>query len=420
MTTIRNLAVAVGLATAFSGFSGAGEAQECTTKIGAVLPTSVDWGRPIAETAQFAVDQVNAAGGAAGCDIELVLRDTQVDPKVGVDAAKALVDLEGVQVLLGAVSSGVSMPILTSVTVPGGVMQMSCCSSSTAFTSLSQEGKTNGLWFRTFATTGVQSAVGAKVAADKGFKSVAILYKNDDWGQDMARLIAADFAAVGVDVTASVAINDGQPSYRAEVTEALGTQPEALYLALYPAEGTSAVREWISLGGTQNMIMANSLKSDEFRENVGMQYLGAALGTDTASPRSESADAFRAAYEARFESEPNGPGLANSYDATMIALLAMEAAGKDASGAEIAAAVARVTDPDGTPVSADTAGFAAAKDILAGGSNVMFQGATGNVRFDANGDVSAPAVIWSFSDEGTTEVEYLSLVDVDAFMASLK
>ncbi|WP_299737631.1 ABC transporter substrate-binding protein [uncultured Roseobacter sp.] len=419
MSIMKRIRAAVGLALGLSALAGAVHAQECTTKIGAVLPTSVDWGRPIAETAQFAVDQVNAAGGAAGCAIEMVLRDTQVDPKVGVDAAKALVDLEGVKLLLGAVSSGVSMPILTSVTVPSGVVQMSCCSSSTAFTKLSEEGKTSGLWFRTFATTGVQSAIGAKVAKDKGYGSVAILYKNDDWGQDMARLIAADFAAVGVEVTASVALNDGQPSYRAEVTEALTSQPDALYLALYPAEGTAAVREWISLGGSQNMILANSLKSDEFRDNVGMQYLGSAVGTDTASPRSESADAFRAAYVERFGSEPNGPGLANSYDATMIALLAMEAAGKDATGSDIAAAIAKVTDADGTPVSADTAGFQQAREVLAGGGTVMYQGATGDVRFDANGDVSAPAVVWSFTDAGTEEVEYLSLNEVDAFIASL-
>ena len=180
------------------------------------------------------------------------------------------------------------------------------------------------------------------------------------------------------------------------------------------------MREWISLGGTQNMIMANSLKSDEFRENVGLQYLGNALGTDTASPRSESADAFRAAYVERFGSEPNGPGLANSYDAAMIALLAMEAAGKDASGADVAAAVARVTDPAGTPVSADTAGFTEAKAVLAGGGNVMYQGATGNVRFDGNGDVSAPAVVWSFSEAGVDEVEFLSLADVNAFIGTLK
>lgn len=420
LKTTTRAALTLGLAAGASALATGAMAQDCTTKIGAVLPTSVDWGRPIAEVAQFAVDQVNEAGGAAGCNIEMVLRDTQVDPKVGVDAAKALVDLEGVKVLLGAVSSGVSMPILTSVTTPSGVMQMSCCSSSTAFTNLAAEGKTEGLWFRTFATTAVQSAVAAKIAQDQGYKRIAVLYKNDDWGQDMARLIAADFEAVGVEVTTSVAINDAQPSYRAEVTEAIATQPDALYLALYPVEGTSAVREWISLGGTRNMIVANSLKSDEFRDNVGLEFLGSTLGTDTASPRADSADAFRAKYVERFGSEPNGPGLANSYDAAMIALLAMEAAGPDASGTDIAAAVARVTDPAGTPVTADAAGVAAAKEVFASGGSVMYQGATGNVRFDGNGDVSAPAVVWSFAESGINEVEYISLDAVNDFITSLR
>ncbi len=115
---LKRIVLAIGVATGLSLWGGATVAQDCTTKVGAVLPTSVDWGRPIAETAQFVVDQVNEAGGVAGCQIELILRDTQVDPKVGVDAAKALVDLDGVEVLIGAVSSGVSIPILTSVTVP--------------------------------------------------------------------------------------------------------------------------------------------------------------------------------------------------------------------------------------------------------------------------------------------------------------
>ena len=409
----------VGAAFALAlGAGGAANAQDCTTKIGAVLPISVDWGKPIAATAQFVVDQVNEAGGVQGCQIEMVLRDSQTDPKVGVDAAKALVDLDGVQVLLGAVSSGVSMPILSSVTVPAGVAQFSCCSSSGAFTAIAKEGKTDGLWFRTFATSGVQAAVGAKVAKDQGYKSVAIFYKNDDWGQDIGKLIAEDFQSYGIEVTGSVAINDGQPSYRAEVTEALSGGAEAVYLAVYPTEGSLVVREWLSLGGTQNMILANSLKSDEFRENVGMQYLGSARGTDTASPRVASADAFVDSYKARFESEPNGPGLSNSYDAAMIALLAMEAAGKDAKGKDVAAAVARVTDPSGNPVTADVAGFAAARDVLADGGTVLYQGATGNVRFDANGDVSAPAVVWSFTESGTQEESYVTLEEVDALMAN--
>ena len=393
-------------------------AADCTTKIGAVLPTSVDWGRPIAETAQFAVDLFNEAGGVKGCDIEMVLRDTQTDPKIGVDAAKALVDLDKVPVLIGAVSSGVSMPILTSVTVPSGVMQMSCCSSSTAFTDLAAEGKTNGLWFRTFATTRNQAAVAAKLIQERGYKSVGIFYKNDDWGQDIGKLVAADLETLGIEVTTSAAINDGQPSYRAEVTEVLKTQPEAVYMAIYPTEGISVVREWISLGGTQKMVLANALKSDEFRDGVGMQYLKDAVGHDSAPPRTDSADTFTEMYTEKFDSEPNGPGLQNSFDAVMISLLAMEIA-PELTGESIAAQVGKVTDPSGTPVTPTVEGLTEALKLLSAGETVSYQGATGAVVFDENGDVSAPALAWTFTDSGVEEMDYFPLADVDAFIATL-
>jgi branched-chain amino acid transport system substrate-binding protein len=400
-------------------FAGnAAMAADCETKIGAILPTSVDWGRPIAETAQFAVDLFNEAGGVKGCDIDMVLRDSQNDPKVGVDAAKALVDLDKVPLLLGAVSSGVSMPILTSVTVPSGVMQMSCCSSSTAFTDIAAEGKTNGLWYRTFATTRNQAAVAAKLVQDKGYKEIGIFYKNDDWGQDMGRLVQADLEKLGLTVTASVAINDAQPSYRAEVTEMLKTQPEALYMALYPAEGISLVREWVSLGGSQKMVVANALKSDEFRDGVGVQYLGDLVGHDAAPPRTDSASSFATMYQEKFDSEPNGPGLPNIFDAVMISLLAMEAA-PELTGVAIAEQVSRVTDPAGTPVFADVQGLKAAKELLAAGKTVAYQGATGAVVFDTNGDVSAPALSWAFTDEGITEETYFTLDEVDEFIATL-
>lgn len=394
------------------------QAADCTTKIGAVLPTSVDWGRPIAETAQFAVDIYNESGGVKGCDIEMILRDSQVDPKIGVDAAKALVDLDNVPLVLGAVSSGVSMPILTSVTAPAGVMQMSCCSSSTAFTDVAKDGKSKGLWFRTFATTRNQAAVAARLIEERGYKSVGIFYKNDDWGQDIGKLVATDLAALGIDVTVSAAINDGQSSYRAEVTEVLKTQPEALYLALYPTEGIAVVREWVSLGGARQFVAANSLKSDEFRDGVGAQYLTSLVGHDAAPPRTDSASTFIEMYKAKFDSEPNGPGLPNSFDAVMISLLAMDAA-PELTGASIAAQVSRVTDPAGTPIFPDIDGLKQARMLLSGGKNISYQGASGAVVFDANGDVSAPALAWSFTDTGVEEVSYFPLAEVDAFISKL-
>ncbi len=413
--TTRTL-IAAGLAALAAG---AAAAQDCPVKVGAVLPTSIDWGRPIAATAQFAVDLMNEAGGVKGCPVEMVLRDTQADPRVGVDAARALVDLDRVPLLWGAVASGVSMPILTSVTVPAGVMQMSCCSSATSFTQVAAEGRTNGLWFRTFATTRNQAAVAAMLIRDRGYQRVAIFYRNDDWGQDIGRLVAADLEKLGVTVTARVAVTDGQPSYRAEATEALRSQPEAVYMALYPTEGSAVAREWISLGGAQKFVVANSLRSDDFRDAVGLQYLGEAVGHDSAPPRTDSAQGFVDLYTAKFGAGPNGPGLPNMFDAAMISLLAMDAA-PALRGADIAAQVPRVTDPAGEPVFPDADGLKRAKEVLAAGGTVSLQGATGPVVFDENGDVSAPAVAFGYGADGPVELQYFTIEDVNGFIASVQ
>ncbi len=394
-------------------------AADCTTKVGAVLPTSVDWGRPIAATAELAVKLYNIAGGVKGCQVELIMRDSQVDPKVGVDAAKSLVDLDKVPLILGAVSSGVSMPILTSVTVPSKVMQMSCCSSSTVFTALAKDGKAKGLWFRTFATTRNQSAIAAKIISSKGYKNVAIFYKNDDWGQDLGKFVKMDLEKLGINVTASVAINDGQPSFRAEVVEALKGRPEAVYAALYPKEGIATIREWISLGGTQKIVAANSLKSEEFRDGVGIKYLNNLVGHDSAAPRTASAAAFTALYKREFKKDPAGPGLPNIFDAAMVSLLAMDAA-STLNGESIARAVSRVTDPNGTPIFPDEAGIKKARKLLAQGKNIRYQGGTGAVSFDQYGDVSAPGISWKLTASGIDELDYFTIEEINSFISKLE
>ncbi len=414
---IRRQLVALAGATGVALFAPAPAAiaQDCTVNVGIVYPISIDWGRPIAETALWVVDMINEAGGVDGCRVNAILRDDQNDPRVGVDAARALIDLERVQLLIGTVASGISIPILTSVTAPAGVMQISCCSSSNRLTEIARSGESRGLWFRTFAPAGLQATVAAMAAADTGIRRIAIFYKNDDWGQDIGRLAAEAFQAAGIEVIASVAIPDGQPSYRAEVIQALQSQPEAIYLALYPNEGIAVVREWLSLGGTSRMIGANSLKSDDFRAAVGLENLKDFIGTDMTAPRTESAASFVEAFTTHFGRPPTGPGLPNSFDATAIALLAYHAAGRNATGAEIAAQVRRVTDPSGEPIPATVEGFRRAMEILSKGGSVSYQGGTGAVTFDENGDVTAPAITWAFTEAGIVETRYITLEEVAAF-----
>src|SRR5215470_7041905 len=143
---------AAGLWAAAGTHEAAAQQQPCPVRLGGVLSLTGSMGptgRGIADTAQMAVEHINQAGGVHGCQIEFLLRDDQNQPSVGVDAAKNLVDVSQVPALIGSISSGVTMPILTSVAVPGRVTMISCCSTAPNFTQLAASGQTQGYWFRT-------------------------------------------------------------------------------------------------------------------------------------------------------------------------------------------------------------------------------------------------------------------------------
>ena len=401
-------------AATFAGLGNAAYAVDCPVKLGAILPVSGPMGQVgerISDTGAFAVDLFNAGGGVLGCDVEYVLRDTQGQSAVGVDAAKSLVDLDGVQALIGAVSSGVSLPVLTSVAVPSKITQVSCCSSSESFTALAEEGKTDGYWFRTYATNRSQSAMGAKLTVDSGFKNTAVIYVNTDFGVGLAKRFEQDIAKLGGNITQMVAYNESQQSYRAEVTKALEGNPDSLFLVAFPVDGATITREWLSLGGTDNLIVNNSLRSNDYFEAVGSQYLQNLRGYDSAQPRLPSVDTFNELFEAQFGTPPNGPGLHSVFDAVTVVLLAMEASG-EITGENIRDNIRAVTSPDGIEVYPGPDGIKRAKELLAEGKTIRYVGATGALSFDDNGDVQAPKMTWKLDGDEQVELEYMSTAEV--------
>jgi len=396
-------------------------AQGCTIKLGAVLPVSGPMGqvgKRIADTGQFAVDVFNEAGGVKGCKVEYVLRDTQGQPTVGVDAAKSLVDVEGVQALIGAISSGVSLPILTAVAVPSKITQVSCCSSSPSFTKLAKEGKSEGFWFRTYATSRSQAAMGAMLTVKGGFKKTAVIYVNTDWGVAVAKQFKADLEKLGGTVTAMIAYNESQASYRAEVTKGMEGDPDSAYLAAFPVDGATLTREWISLGGTTNFIVNNSLRSADYVKAVGPKYMKNLIGYDSAQPRNPSVDTFNKLFEAKFAGPPNGPGLHSMFDAVTVVLLAMEASG-DITGVNIRDNIRKVTSSEGTPVRPGKAGIEAAKKLIKEGKAIRYVGATGPLQFDKWGNVQSPKLSWRFEGTDNVEVDYYSQEAVEELIRKL-
>ena len=105
--------------------------------IGALMPMTGDlqaYGETSLNGVMLAADEINAAGGVLGGTLKVSVGDTQTNPQAGVDAAQKLANVEGVVGMVGALSSGVSIPVAKSVSSAVGVAQISSASTSPAIT----------------------------------------------------------------------------------------------------------------------------------------------------------------------------------------------------------------------------------------------------------------------------------------------
>ena len=153
---MKKLLLAAGLAASIGAFAAPAIAADCDVTIGLVMELTGPagaYGQAGAKAVEMAVRDFNDANGlGAGCKLLTDTRDSQSQGTVAVDQATQLVNIKKVPVIIGGIISSVTIPILTSVTAPAGVVQVSPASSSPTLTALGRDGKTNGVFFRTITS----------------------------------------------------------------------------------------------------------------------------------------------------------------------------------------------------------------------------------------------------------------------------
>jgi branched-chain amino acid transport system substrate-binding protein len=394
----------------------------CSATVGVVMELTGgagQFGQAGAKAVQMALADFAKAGGDAVCSLKADVRDSQGQGTVGVDQAKQLVDIGHAPVIIGSIISSVTLPILTSVTAPAKVVQIAPVSSSPTFTILAKEGKTNGVFFRTIPDDTLQGIALAKLAVDQKMTKLAALYVNNDYGVNLMKQFSAAYKALGGGaVLSSTPYNEKQPSYQAEVTQALASKPDALFLIGYPGDGATVARAWISQGGPQKFLLNEGLNASDFIDPVGAKYLNDAYGTSSGTAHTASTDYFNANYKTATGLDPATPAADRSYDAGAIAALAIAQAGS-ADKAAILAAVRKIEDPKGTEVSAGPDGFKKALALIKDGKPIRYVGVIGPIQFDANGDITGPFQEWSIKDGKVVNTGEISTAEVDALKAKI-
>ena len=396
-------------------------AADCSITVGLVMELTGpagEYGQAGAKSVEMAFRDINDAGGAQGCRLVTDTRDSHSTGTLAVDAAQQLVQVKKVPVIIGGIISSVTIPILTAVTAPAKVVQVSPASSSPTLTELGREGKTNGIFFRTITSDALQGTAAAKYALDKGLKKVAIIHVNNDFGLNMMREFAGAYKALGGTITSVTPYNEKQSSYDAEATTAMQGTPDALYLISTPIDGATVARAWVAGGGPQKFLLNDGMNSADFIDSVGAQYLNEAYGTSSGTSPSSSTQYFNENYKSFSGLDPANPAADRSYDAGAIVGLAIAAAPSQESLA-IRDSIAKVLDPQGTPIHAGKEEFAKALALIKDKKPIRYEGVIGPVAFDQYGDITGPFRLWKIADGKVTTTGEMSTDEVNTLKAKI-
>jgi ABC-type branched-subunit amino acid transport system substrate-binding protein len=367
--------------------------RDLSLKVGTILPQSgglAFLGPPEEAGVQLAVDEVNAAG--LGIDIEAILRDsgdTTTDT-----ATVSVTDLlsQDVSAIIGAASSGVSKTVIDQIT-GAGVVQFSPANTSADFTDYED----NNLFWRTAPSDILQGEVLGNLIAEDGNSTLGLIVLNDSYGTGLAEYTTTAFEAAGGEVVATSLFNEGDSNFAAQIAEVTAANPDAI--ALITFDQAKVITPALVGGGFpgDSLYFVDGNLADysaDFAAGLVEGSKGTLPGLDTAT-LGDFTDRL-------LEVDPaltDFSYAAESYDAVILIALAAYAA-NDTSGEAIASYLQQVSggSGEGTKVT----DFASGAEALAAGDQIDYDGYSGPITFDENGDPTDATIgIYEFGADNT-------------------
>ncbi len=370
--------------------------SDAPLKLGSILPTTgalAFLGPPEIAGVNLAVQEINEAGGVLGQDVEIIHRDSG-DTTTDI-ATQSVTDLlsQDVSAIIGAASSGVSQTVIQQIT-GAGVIQMSPANTSPDFTDADDD----GLYWRTAPSDVLQGRVLGNYIMSCGAQTVGMIVLNDAYGTGLQASIKEAVEGAGGQVVVEEMFNEGDSQFSSQVDSLVAAEPDA-YVVISFDQANSIVPLLTGQGVDPGSMFFVDGNTADYSEDLDPGTMEGAQGTQ---PGSFAGDEFKNALA---EIDPdlsvwNYAG--ESYDAVNLIALAADAAGS-IEGADIAAELEAVSK-EGT----ECFDYAGCVTLQRNGEDIDYQGFSGPITFDENGDPTEAFIgIYEF-DENNTPQPYRS------------
>lgn len=328
----------------------------------------------------LAVQQVNAGGGILkGEKLVGVVGDDGCNPQLAADSVGKIVNVSGAIAIVGPTCSGALISAANSVTIPAGILTVTPTATSPAITGL----KDNDLVFRTITSDDYQGKALARALLKKGTKKVAVAYINNDYGKGLAQSFKGEFETGGGTIAGYAAHEEGKASYRSDLAELAKSGADTLMIFDYAdGAGLTILREALENSFFTRFIGADGMKSKTPIKTLGAGNLNDFMVSASIGSASTALEAFNGALK-KAGGDAGAAFVSNCYDAVFVTALAIEKAGGDKS--KLSASLRAISSGKGEPVGPGE--WAKAKALIGQGKDISYQGASGNLNFDAHGDV---------------------------------
>ncbi len=352
----------------------------------------------------LALKHVNEGGGVLGMQVESVVADATGDPSAAVEAARRLVEVEGVHAIVGPNASSAALPVSESVSGPLRIPTISPSSSSPYLTDANDA----GYFFRTALSDAIQGPVLAALAEKRGFNNVGLIYQDNPFGRGLADVFEASWDGT----LRRVSIDRTQTDYLAELTQSAELGAQALVVIASEAQATAMVGQAIDEGIYDQFVFAGAAKRLSLVRQLGGDRLGGMYGTSSASDPNNAATAdWEAAFIAEYGELPVLANIKETYDATIALAFAAAAAGS-VDGAAVRDQLHEIAGPPGQTVLATPDGVANGLALLADGKEINLDGAANTLDWDENGDLLRGHIgIWRFTMDERIEEQEVVLVE---------
>ncbi|HYG41986.1 MAG TPA: ABC transporter substrate-binding protein [Bordetella sp.] len=266
----RNLVAALALAAACTGWAGAAMAQpaaKAPLKFGLAMPLTGSqalFGADQAKAAQWAVQDINAKGGVDGHPLEMILLDTQADPRLGINAVNRLVNVDKVPVFGTAWSAVVKA--VAPIANRSEVLGLSVGANSPEIARLGD------YIYTTYPLADVDVVAQARYARDTLKKErAAVLYIHNDSGVEGAKIYREAFEQMGGKVVAYEAYDAQSTDYTGALLKVRTSNPDIIHVQGLVSDLPQVIAQLRQLGIKQPI----STYSAGYNPKV-IQQLGAA------------------------------------------------------------------------------------------------------------------------------------------------